>query len=113
MSSSGEALVFFREWRNFKTKLSFTLVLGDAVVSGTGWITSLDAERLLLTNPASRFSMFIPLEGCSFEASDPERTTGNAELDALALEMGFRLGWDIVLPSNNRIVLAEMEEKST
>ena len=112
MSSSAEALSFFKEWLNSKTNLSVTAVLEGVVVSGVGRIVSLD-EQLFLANPASRFSLLVPLEGSKFEASDPERGCGLSVLDEAVRDIGFKFGWEIVLPSKDRILLAEIEGLET
>lgn len=108
MSSSVEAFSFFNEWMKSRTKLSATAVLEGVVISGIGWITALD-EHLSFANPPSGFLLLIPLGGSVFEASDPERGSGLPALDEAVREVGFRFGWEIVLPSRDRILLAEIE----
>jgi len=107
MSSSGVAFSFFNEWMNAETKLCVIAVFGDVAVSGFGWIKSLD-EDLFLASPDSSFSLRVPLQGCTFEASDPEHSSGLPALDELSRRVGFKFGWEIVLPSNARILLAEL-----
>ena len=57
---------------NARTKLSVTTVLEGVVISGVGWIATFD-EHLFLVNRASGFSLLIPLEGSTFEVSDPTK----------------------------------------
>ena len=113
MSSSGEAIAFFSEWRNAKTKLSFVAVLEGVCFSGMGRLTVVEGNSLVLSDKAARLALVIPLEGCTFEASDPERGSGVESLDEIARELGFRFGWEIVLPSTDRILLAVIENETT
>jgi hypothetical protein len=109
MSSSDEAFGFFREWMVGETKLFVLGVLESVSTSGFAWIKSLD-DSMFLANPEAGFSMRVPLEGCTFEASDPEHTSGLPALDELGRRVGFKFGWEIVMPSTGRILLAELEE---
>jgi hypothetical protein len=107
MSSSVVAFSFFTQWLNAKTKLCVIAIFDDVAVSGFGWIKSLD-EDLFLANPEASFSLRVPLKGCPFESSDPEHSSGLPVLDELIRGTGFKFGWEIVLPSNARILLAEL-----
>jgi len=106
VNSSDDALRFFKEWMSSKTMLSVTAVLSGTVVSGMGIITSLDDNLYIICPP---FSMLIPLDGCSFKASDPEQGSGFPALDQAVREFGFKFGWEIVLPTKDKILLAEID----
>jgi hypothetical protein len=105
--NSDEALTFFREWMNSKTKLAITAALSDVVVSGVGTIVTLD-DHLFVADLPSRFSVLIPLAGSTFEPSDPERGSGIPELDEAVRNVGFKFGWEIILPSKDRVLIAEV-----
>ena len=111
MSSSDEALQFFRDWMNLETKLAVSMVLEGVMVCALASIGSVDEDALQLANRDSRFGMRIPLTGCTFERSDPERDkTDLAGLDELVRESGLKFGWRIVLPSTDEILLIEFDE---
>jgi hypothetical protein len=44
--------------------------------------------------------------------SDKEQNSGFPALDEGMQEAGFKLGWEIVLSSNDRILLAEIAEET-
>ena len=112
MSSSEEALRFFSDWLNLKTKLTVTLTFEGVVAAGVGTITALDADSLQIgESPGSAFSLTAFLSGCVFERSDPERdTTGLPVLDELVRESSIKFGWDILLPSGGHLLLLEVED---
>jgi hypothetical protein len=111
MSSSEEAVRFFRDWMNLKTKLVISTVLGGVVVGAVAFIGSVEEHTLQLTDASSTFGMLVPLTKCTFERADPERDkTDSAGLDELVRESGLKFGWRIVLPSKDEILLFEFEE---
>jgi hypothetical protein len=110
MSSSGMAFSFFNEWMNAETKLCVIAVLEDVCISGFGWIKTVDVDAIFLAWPDLRFSIRVPLAGCTFEASDPEHSCGLPALDELTRDVAVKFGWEIVLPSNGRILLTEFGE---
>jgi hypothetical protein len=111
MSSSEEALRFFKEWMNLKTKLAISMVLEGVVVGAVASIGSVQEHTLQLADASSRFGMLVPLTNCIFERADPERDkTDLAGLDELVRESGLKFGWRIVLPSNDEILLLEFGE---
>lgn len=69
MSSSGDALPFFREWMNNHTKLGVNASLEGVVTSGSGVITSLDDEAIWVWDAASGFSVHINALRNSLSAS--------------------------------------------
>jgi len=109
MSSSEEAFVFFREWMNSHRNLCLNMVLEGVVVSSPGLITDVDETSLFFGNPQSGFSVLVPLAGCGFLVSDPERATGFPELDEAVRNAGVGIGWQIVLPSKDCILLMELD----
>jgi hypothetical protein len=108
MSCSDEALSFFREWMNTRRNVFVTAVLEGVVVNGSGAVTSLEEWGMFLSDGA-KFSINIPLEGCSFNSYDPERGSGNPAFDEVVRELGYSFGWEVVLPSNDRILLSELD----
>ncbi|HEX8801642.1 MAG TPA: hypothetical protein VF772_23665 [Terriglobales bacterium] len=111
MSSSEDALRFFKEWMNLKTKLAISMVLEGVVVGAVASIGSVEEHTLQLADASSRFGMLVPLTNCIFERADPERDkTDLAGLDELVRESGLKFGWRIVLPSNDEILLLEFGE---
>ena len=111
MSSSEEAVRFFKEWMNLKTKLIISMVLEGVVVGAYASIGSVEEHTLQLADASSRFGMLVPLTECTFERADPERDkTDSGGLDELVRESGLKFGWRIVLPSKDEILLFEFEE---
>jgi len=112
MSSSDEALGFFKDWLTLETKLAVVIVAEGISLNAVGTIVEVD-EDLRLANPNGGLSVSIPLTGCTFDRADPVRDkSGLPQLDDLREAVGFKFGWEIVLPSTGRIVLMEVESLS-
>lgn len=111
MSSSDEALRFFNEWLNSKTKLEVTFSSAAAVVSLTASIASIDETGLRLVALGCDCSVFVPLSGCTFSRADPERDKSDLPgLDELSREMGFSFGWSIKSPYGGETILLYYEK---
>jgi hypothetical protein len=107
---SEEAFSFFREWMSLKTNLSVMMVLQGVVINSLAVIQHLDAGSLQVSSPDLKFSALVPLTGCVFSQSDPEVDTNSPALDDAIRGAGFKFGWEILLPSNDRVVLAEFDD---
>jgi hypothetical protein len=97
---------------NSSTKLGVTATLGSFAVNGAGAIASLDNGTLWIWDAPSGFSIYIPLEGSTFNSFDPERGLGDPKFDEPIREIGFRFVWEIRLPTGMIAVLSEFDMAS-
>jgi hypothetical protein len=110
MTSSEEALPFFNDWMNNKTKLGVNAVgPNNFTASGSGIIASLDSGTVWVWDTPSGFSMYIPLEGAVFTKYDPERGSGDPTFDSTMREVGFRFVWQVALPDGTVVVFSDLD----
>lgn len=56
---------------------------------------------------ASGFSMYVPLEGATFNSFDLERGSGDSPFEETMRDAGFKFVWEIRLPDGMIVVLSD------